>query len=280
MVQVLDDLISWAKKNRAKAFLILLGILCALAWKFEVLGDFTMNKAPLLFVAAASMYFLGKAMWDGWRYHTRQYVDQSGHGSIKAPGAYHCGGLAIIPIGSIDYDLMAWEGGEGTRIVPRTSLDVYPTFAVSWSRPIQVEFNELPPDVQRFVRTHHSICKAPYFYSGIDLRPEDGYKAYQEIVKRLAKLPDDGGSATELKKVIDGIKEDYAVKKKEKEGGTIFDVRAAYYNSVISELQTLLEQATQGLVNMADVIGTLKRVTEKRPFLDMLGKEEERKKES
>jgi len=270
-----DELVDWIKKNRAKATLIALAALCAIGWKLGTLGDFTFPKPPMLFAVIAAMYFLGKAMWDGWRYHTRQYVDQSGHGSIKAPGAYHCGKHAIIPLGSIDYDLMAWEGGEGTRIVPRSSIDIYPTFAVSWSRPMQFEFNDLPSDAQRFIRTHSGICKPPYLYSESDLRPENGGKIYGQIMERLTKLPADGGLVEELKKIVEGIKADFEVKAKEKESGTALDVRFAYHNSVVSELQTLLEQATQGLVNMADVIGTLKRVTEKKPFLDMLSKEKQ-----
>lgn len=272
-----DELVDWIKKNRAKAVLIALGTLCAIGWKLGTWGDFTFPKPPMLFAVVAATYFLGRAMWDGWRYHTRQYVDQSGHGSIKAPGAYPCGKLAIIPTGSIDYDLMAWEGGESTRIVPRSSIDIYPTFMVSWSRPMHFEFNDLPSDVQRFIRSHASVCKPPYLYTECDLRPEDGGKTYKEIMDRLGKLKDDGGAVEELKKIVVGIKADFEVKAKEKEGGTSFDVRLAYYNSVVSELQTLLEQATQGLVNMADVIGTLKRVTEKKPFLDMLSKEKQEK---
>lgn len=270
-----DELISWVKKNRAKSTFILLAVLCGIAWKFGILGNITLPLAPMLFAFALVGYYLGKSMWDGWRYHTRQYVDQSGHGSIKAPGAYPCGKLAVIPVGSIDYDLMAWEGGEGTRIVPRSSIDIYPTFAVSWSRPMQVEFNELPSDIQRFVRTHSGICKAPFFYTETDLRPEDGGKTYKDILDRLAKIKDGGGEVEELKKIVDGIKADYEVKASDKEDGTTRDVRIAYLNTVISELQTLLEQATQGIVNMADVVGTLKRVIDKKPFLSGLSKEKQ-----
>lgn len=230
--------------------------------------SFLMYAVLIIFLA------VGDALWGKWRYGTRQYVDLSGHGSVKSPGFYPVGDWAVIPLGSVDTEGFSWEGGQGTRVVPRTSMEILPEFVVSWSRPVPTDLRQLPSEIQSFIEGKRS-CGQPYFFTDTNLRPAQVEDVYLTVVTQLtggnpskpslkpealkAKLNEmDATIKTEMKTIQD---------KYNKETTRSTD-RFKEMQGVITSQQELLADKYRNFAEVADALGTINRALRKTPILE------------
>lgn len=238
----------------------------------DSLGSFTFSSSLLYYAIFAIVILVGASMWNEWRYKTRQYVDLTGHGSVKAPGFYPVGDYGVIPVGSVDAEGFSYEGGQGTRIVPRSSIQIWPTFIVSWSRPTVREKRHLPSEVQAFLEGRRS-CGPPYYFTGVNLMPLHMSDVYRTVVKQLTGNP--GGSSLspeELKTRLNNLEttiesEIKGFQKKYNKETTRHDEKFTTMQGVITAQQELLADKYQIIEDAADALGTVGRATKKEPFL-------------
>jgi len=205
---------------------------------------------------------------------------------MKAPGFYYVGDWGVGPIGSVDAEGFSWEGGQGTVIVPRTSIDVHSEYIIAHARPTLCDERCLPSEVQAFIRDKRS-CKAPYYFTPVNLNPANIEDVYYTVVTQLtdgnpsnpslkpealkAKLNDmDATIETE----IDKIKKNYN-KEVSRHGEKFGEMQ-----TIITDQADLLSDKYKSMADFADAVGTFQRAVKKTPFLAHIkgkGGEEEAK---
>jgi len=245
------------------------------------MGFSSLPTSFLMYAVLIVSLAVGDALWGKWRYGTRQYVDLSGHGSVKSPGFYPVGDWAVIPIGSVDTEGFSWEGGQGTRVVPRTSMEILPEFVVSWSRPVPCELKHLPSEVQSFVDGKRA-CGRPYYFTTTNLRPAQIEDVYLTVVNQLTGGNPSKPSLTpeELKVKLNDLDALIKpaideIKKKYNKDTTRNTDRFEEMQGVISTQRELLGDKFGSLEDAADALGTIHRATRKMPYLDKIRKKED-----
>ena len=279
MTGILEELGAEARKH----WKVTLALIFAVpAYFFRVQMGFSSIPTSFLMYAVLVVFLaVGDSIWGKWRYGTRQYVDLSGHGSVKSPGFYPVGDWAVIPIGSVDTEGFSWEGGQGTRVVPRTSMEILPEFVVSWSRPVPTDLRHLPSEVQSFVEGKRA-CGRPYYFTTTNLRPAQIEDVYLTVVEQLTggnpSNPSLKPEALKVKldemdaKIKSGMKTIQDEYNKETTRNTD---RFTEMQGVITTQQELLADKYRTLAEMADALGTINRALKKAPMLDRFKKKEE-----
>lgn len=245
------------------------------------MGFSSIPTSFLMYAVLITFLAVGDALWGKWRYGTRQYVDLSGHGSVKSPGFYPVGDWAVIPIGSVDTEGFSWEGGQGTRVVPRTSMEILPEFVVSWSRPVPTDLRHLPSEVQSFIEGKRA-CGQPYYFTTTNLRPAQIEDVYLTVAKQLtggnpsnpSLKPED--LETKLNEMDATIKTEMkTIQDKYSKETTRNTARFTEMQGVITTQQELLADKYRTLAEMADALGTINRALKKAPYLERFKKKEE-----
>ena len=264
----------WAAKHWKEIVIMIAG---ASAFLFSnKIGNTTIQNPWLLFVLLALGLYGGDTLWNSWRHKTRQYVDLAGHESVKAPGVYPVGEWGVIVTGSVDAEGISWEGGKGTRVVPLNSIEIWPTFVVSWSKPIKVDRSKLPSEVQSFIEGKDAF-KEPFMLSTVTSRPIHISEVYKAMIDKVDEFkanptPDIQSKLAELQKVID---------EKLKVMETTYSKETSRHNTRFTEMQgiitgqqELLDDKYQGIGRFLDIVGSAKRAVGKEPFLTKLLKGE------
>ena len=236
----------------------------------ERMGDISLSKSWFLWGMMAMLIYFGNSLWSSWRYSTRAFVCPTLHKSVKAP-FYTIGDWAVVPVGSVDAEGFSWEGGEGTVVVPRESVETHPEFIVSWSQPQVVALEELPMEVQSFVRDRRS-CGRPYYFSVVNLKPTRFETFYKAVIDKIPNPP----TKEELQKTVQAELQKLSDKFKEETTG--YTDKFVKQAAVTSTFDNLLGQLTKGGGRIFDFIGSAERTMRKKSFFDLIKREEERKK--
>jgi hypothetical protein len=250
-------------------------------------GPVSLPKSYLLFGLAILILLFGTSYWNELRYKTRPLVcPNMKHASVK--DYWIIGDWAIIPIGSVDADGFSWIGGQGTVIVPKTSVIRHPTYVEVHSKPAVRDFAELPHMVRKAIETLPG-CGPPYFFCPVNYRPsriDEVYKSIRdEILKAIPELknhnPDFDGALKQALTAIDAklseeIKRIESHYKKEYETQ---EAKITEQNRIIKLLEELLADKYKGITDFADAAGTVQRALRKKGFFELIKSAGEEKKE-
>lgn len=225
----------------------------------------------LLWAALVVVLVAGGALWSEWRYKTKQFVCRTFHASVKT--VYPCGKHAIVPLGSIDYE-WSHEGGEGTAIVPRASVEVFATYVVSNSAPTPTELKDMPREVQDFIEMK-SGCGPPYYYTPTNLRPASIEDIWNTIAGKLEGNP--SLTKEEFGAKMVGVEE--TIKTEMKKIQAQYDADTSGHkaevetrDAIISTQHGLITDKTRPIAEMADALGSLARALSKKSILEKVGK--------
>lgn len=166
---------------------------------FYGIGKMSQEGAGILFAIVSLAIFAGGSWWNEFRYKSSTHIVTPEKIWSIHPGGVHDIGdwLAIAVGGFITGKGFDWMSGEGTLVVPKTSVTTFkgnPSRSlklVTTVNPVKCDLDELPMEVQEVVEGSGDL-KPPYRFSVVEVDLEEAertkFSALNEKLKQANQI--------------------------------------------------------------------------------------------